>query len=112
MIKYFIEDAETNEWYRYPFGEIPTEHSSKYGWDKPEPLNEAYWTRNPNEAFSFFETRQQAEYYLKSMVDIDSLILYKGDVGFEKRTLIITEHEFVDKCTCKKGIECCDKCSD
>ena len=111
MIKYFIEDTETKEWYHYPFDLIPTVHSSLTGWDKPEPLNKDFWTINPQEAFSYFENKEAAESFLKSMIDRDDLSLCKSDVGFEKRNLIITEHEFVGKCTCRKGIECCDKCS-
>lgn len=110
-MEYFIEDVDTNEWYRFPIGEMPTVHSSLTGWDKPDPLNQDYWTKNPLEAFSPFKTKEDAEKFLNEMIAADNLSLCKSDIGFEKRNLIITEHEFVDKCSCRKGIECCDKCS-
>lgn len=64
MIKYFIEDTETNEWYYFPIELIPTIHSSKTGWDKSEPLNKDYWTKDPHKAFSPFEDKEEAEKYL------------------------------------------------
>lgn len=92
--KYFIEDTDTHEWYTYPFDLIPTTHSSQTGWDKPEPQNQAFWTKDPEEAFSYFKDKEAAEKFLQAMIDRNDLNICKGETGFEKRNLIITEHEF------------------
>jgi len=95
-VKYFIEDIDTNEWYCYPFELMPSVHSNKTGWDKPEPNNCEYWTKDPNHAFSFFKNKADAELFLKEKMDKKDLSFCKGETGFEMRNLKVTEHLFVD----------------
>jgi hypothetical protein len=105
VVKYFIEDIDTNEWYHFPIELIPTVHSSKTGWDKPEPLNKEYWTKDPNKAFCYFENKEEAEKFLQDMINRGNLSICKGETGFEKRNLIITEHEFVASLPSSPGKE-------
>lgn len=91
-MKYFIEDVETNEWFRFDPELMPTVHTYGKGWDKPDPVNKDYWTIDPNEALSF-EKQEDAETFLNEI--INSYSLCKSDVGFEKRKLTITEHLFI-----------------
>src|SRR5574343_1002343 len=95
--KWFIEDAETGEWYRNTIGLHPTVHTYGKGWDKPELMSEDYWTKNPLEAFCYFKDKADCEKFIndaltKKPIRLEYMKIGQYDVP---RVLIATEHEFV-----------------
>jgi len=110
MMKYFIEDTDTHLWYRNTISLGPTVHTYGQGWDKPELQDEDYWTNDPHQAFDFFKSKEEAELWLTKLLDKKYYWFQNDDRSM--KNLIITEHEFVNhKCTCIKGVECCNECS-
>lgn len=83
--KYFIEDLETQEWYRnVPFSEEPTIHTFGRGWNNPQPIR---WTTDPLQALSFKEREDAAKFLLMC------LEMRLGGNGW----IIISDPEFIKK---------------
>jgi hypothetical protein len=90
QITYFIEDVDTNEWYKITLNDYPR------------------WTRDPLEAFNF-KTIESAENFLKAGLktrdgfnQYKSIINYDFIKGFDHvqkidipRNLQVTEHQFI-----------------
>lgn len=106
MIKYFIEDLDTQEWYRnVPFCEEPTIHTFGKGWNNPMPQR---WTKDPLQALSFNTRKEGADIlvnFTKMTVGANGFIglhLYEcvkevDMINYRDipKNLVITEHEFL-----------------
>ena len=100
--KYFIEDIDTGLWFKdilqvNLFDENVFESLSQ----------EDEWTNDPHKAFYAFNSKEAAEEFLADGIKSNLVSFLNHGVN---RNLIVTEHEFVGNCNCKKG-ECCDKCA-
>lgn len=104
--KYFIEDADTHLWYLNTIHLEPTTHTYGVGWDKPLLKDVDYWTSNPNEALQIFKNKEDAELWLKELLDKKYFWFQNAD--YSMKNLIVTEHKF--PCSCKDG-ECCSECT-
>lgn len=107
MIKYFIEDLDTHEWYRnVPFCEERTVHTFGKGWNNPEPQR---WTQDPLQALAFNTRKEGADVlvnFTKREVGENGFIrlhiyefVKEMDIVHHRdipRNLVITEHEFIE----------------
>lgn len=96
--KYFIEDADTHEWYWFRLSGL---HHTGRGCNclKCLGIETSGFTNDPDKAWGFTK-KEHAEDYLKDGIGTDGKYLnnmdfYKGHIGYERRKLIVTEHEFV-----------------
>lgn len=95
--KWFIEDAETGEWFRNTLHLEPTVHTFGKGWDKPPLMSQDYWTKDPLQAFSWFKDKNDCETFIKEALNKKPMRLEYMKIGQYDvpRILIATEHEFV-----------------
>lgn len=99
--KYFIEDLDTNLWYRNAMTlKLPSVHTFGKGWDCPDPLPSEWWTNDPHLALQFDKADEAIEFMNKGLKRVGSLGQFTETVNFSNglgmaKQLVITEHEFV-----------------